>query len=75
MDPDDEMAELDIRLRDIYPIDNADGGDQRLPITSQLLRKELENGRPELAVSRCCNMLKELQKRTDAINDPDYMAE
>jgi hypothetical protein len=75
VDPNDEMPELDIKMRDIYPIDNADGGDQRLPITWQLLREELENARPELAVFRCCDMLIELKKRTDAIKDPDCIAE
>jgi len=73
VDADNEIAELDIKFSDLFPIDNADGGNQRLPVTWERLRSDLEEGRKELAVGRLCDMLIELKKRTDAI-DPDYVA-
>ena len=74
MDADDEIAELDIKFSDIYPIDDADGGNQRLSVTWERLRSDLEDGRLKLAVMHCCDMLIELKKCTDAINDSDYIA-
>ncbi|MCJ1481294.1 hypothetical protein MMC06_001451 [Schaereria dolodes] len=69
-----ELAELDIRFSDLYPIADADGGNQRFPVTWEQLRFVLERGRMQLAVRRCCKMLVELKNRTDAIDDPDYIA-
>ncbi|MCJ1407360.1 hypothetical protein MMC19_001431 [Ptychographa xylographoides] len=71
VDADNEIGELDIKLGDLYPIDDMDGGNQRLPVTWERLRSDLENGRMELAVMRCCDMLIEHKKRTDSVNDPD----
>lgn len=73
MDADDEIAELDIKFSDLYPIGDVDGGNQRLPVTWERLRSDLEEGREELAVVRCCEMLIAPKKRTDAIGDPDYI--
>lgn len=73
VDADDEIAELDIKVSDLYPIGDVDGGNQRIPVTWERLRSDLEEGRVELAVARLCEMLIDLKKRTDAIDDPDYI--
>lgn len=73
MGVDNEIAELDIRIHDLYPIGPADGGDERLPLTWDLLRHDIEAARYELAVERCQEMLNKLANREDNINDPEYI--
>ena len=71
---DDEIAELDIKLSDLYPID-ARIGDKRLPLTWERLRRELEGARYELAVERCRDTLTKFAKGEDSNDDPDYVYE
>ena len=71
---DDEIAELDIKLNDLYPID-ARIGDKRLPLTWERLRRELEGARYELAVERCRDTLTKFAKSEDNNDDLDYVYE
>lgn len=71
---DDEIAELDIKLSDLYPIDAGVGG-KRLPLTWERLRQELEKARYEIAVDRCRDTLKKFAKGEDSKDDPDYVYE
>ena len=71
---DDEIAELDLKLSDLYPID-ARAGDKRLPLTWERLRRELERARYELAVERCRDTLAKFAEGKDSSDDPDYVDE
>ena len=71
---DNEVAELDIKLSDLYPID-ARVGDKRLPLTWERLRWDLEGARYELAVERCRDTLTKIAKGEDSSDDPDYVDE
>lgn len=71
----DELAELDIKLSDLYPIDARAGGDKRLPLTWARLRRDLERARYELAVERCRDALAKLAEGEDQSHDPDYVDE
>lgn len=70
---DDEIAELDIKLSDLYPIGGAGFGDKRLPLTGERLRRELVKARYDLAVDRCGDALEEFAKGEDIHDDPDYV--
>lgn len=71
---DDEIAELDIKLSDLYPVDARVGG-KRLPLTWERLRRELEKARYELAVKRCRDTLKKFAEDEDSNDDPDSVEE
>ena len=71
---DNEIAELNIKLSDLYPID-AGAGDERLPLTWERLRRDLERARYELAVERCRDALTKFAEDEDSSNDPDYVDE
>jgi len=70
-----EIAELDIKLSDLYPIDAVDGGNTKLPLTWDRLRSRVEKARYQLAMERCQKMLQDLTKRQNNINDRDYIAQ
>lgn len=69
---DDEIAELDIKLSDLYPIDAKVGG-KRLPLTWEQLRRELKGAGYELAVKRCRNTLTKFAEGEDSNDNPDYI--
>ena len=69
---DEPTAELDIRLKDLYPINTVNGGNERLPLTWELLRHRLARARKELAVLRCQKVLMDIGRRHDNIDDSDY---
>ena len=71
---DSEVAELNIKLSDLYPID-AGAGDERLPLTWERLRRALEGSHYELAVERCRDALTKFAKDEDRSKDPDYVDE
>ena len=73
MGANDEVAELEIKLSDLYPIDAAEGGNLKLPLTWERLRMRLEDARYQLAKERCQAMLQSLVKRQGNIGDPDYV--
>ncbi|MCJ1466889.1 hypothetical protein MMC07_005511, partial [Pseudocyphellaria aurata] len=47
--PDNATSELDLKLNDFYPLDAADGGDTRFPLTFDQLKLCLESPREEPA--------------------------
>ena len=71
---DDEIAELDIKLSDLYHIDATIGG-KRLPLTWERLSRELEGARYELAVEGCRDTLTKFVEGEDSNDDPDYVYE
>jgi len=70
--PDNAATELDLKLSDFYPLDAADWGNTRFPLTFDRLRLHLGRARKELAVERCRDVLLKLARRGDNVNDRDY---
>ena len=70
--PDNAASELDLKLSDFYPLDATNGGNTRFPLTFDQLRLDLKISRKELAVERCRDMLLNLAKRNNNVNDGDY---
>ncbi|MCJ1350373.1 MAG: hypothetical protein MMC33_000354 [Icmadophila ericetorum] len=70
--PNNATSELDLKLSDFYPLDATDGGNTRFPLTFDQLRLHLETSREELAVERCRDVLLNLARRNNNVNDRDY---
>lgn len=69
--PHNANSEFDLKLSDFYPLDATDGGNTRFPLTFDQLRFHLETSREELAVERCRDVLLNLARPVNDINDRD----
>ena len=67
-----QLRSLTLSLSDFYPLDATDGGNTRFPLTFDRLRLHLETAREELAVERCHEVLLDIEKRNDNVDDRDY---